>query len=216
MSMVKDLVMINGLPWKHYCAAIRMNGENIEEYVDDCYTVITHKQVYNHSIMPMSRPNLWPQPRRVRPLPPPIVQRRAGRIKKLRRVNPIEAEDNEKKVCKVRKYLYKTSKELGHNSHICKKKPTNDNVQPDQQELMEETYNNLSQTSVHSSQAPPLKIKISQRSMSHAGIPTRNLNSGIFIRSLSPMDGPFMEQLPFKARNDKTSQCVLSSKFLDA
>ncbi|GAA0171933.1 hypothetical protein LIER_25858 [Lithospermum erythrorhizon] len=171
---------LNGLPCKHVCVAITMNGEYIEEYADDCYTVSTYKQVYSHSIMPMSGPNMWPPTGRVGPLPPLIIQRRAGRIRKLRRVNLIEEEDNGKK-----------------------KKHTNDNVQPDQQESMEETYNKMSQTSFYSNQAPPLKTKTSQRFVPHAGIPSMKpvgtSTARIVIRSPSLMVGPFMQQSPFRS-----------------
>ncbi|GAA0155393.1 hypothetical protein LIER_13133 [Lithospermum erythrorhizon] len=69
----------------------------------------------------MSGPELWPQTGRVPPLPPPITIKKAGRIRRLRSVNPIEAEYSGKaEVCKVRKYLCKICKEQGHNSRGCK------------------------------------------------------------------------------------------------
>ncbi|GAA0187236.1 hypothetical protein LIER_34524 [Lithospermum erythrorhizon] len=60
----------------------------------------------------MSRSNLWPQTNRVAPLPPPMASNKAGRIRKLRRVNQIETDDKGKvQVCKI-------CKEQGHNSRV--------------------------------------------------------------------------------------------------
>ncbi|KAG9141722.1 hypothetical protein Leryth_026642, partial [Lithospermum erythrorhizon] len=81
------------------------------------------KKVYSHAIMPMAGPEFWPQTSRIAPIPPPITQKKVGRTKRLRRVNPIEVEDNgNTELCKVRKYLCKICKGQGHNSRVCKKR----------------------------------------------------------------------------------------------
>ncbi|KAG9155816.1 hypothetical protein Leryth_004082 [Lithospermum erythrorhizon] len=62
---------------------------------------------------------LWLQTDRIAPLPPPLAIKKAGRTRRLRRVNPIEAEDNGKvQVCRVRKYLCKICKGQGYNRKV--------------------------------------------------------------------------------------------------
>ncbi|GAA0154998.1 hypothetical protein LIER_12828 [Lithospermum erythrorhizon] len=142
---------LNEIPCKHGCAVIRFSGKNVEEYVHECYSIATYKAVYAHAIKPMSESDLWPQPDRVPPLPPPLTSKKVGRIRKLRRVNPIEVEDKGKaQVCKVRKYLCKICKEHGHNSRACKKRGKNvENPvvdQPAQEEFMDAPFNLFSQS----------------------------------------------------------------------
>ncbi|GAA0150661.1 hypothetical protein LIER_43111 [Lithospermum erythrorhizon] len=37
----------------------RLNGDNVEDFVDECYTVNTYKKVYVHVIQPMAGLELW-------------------------------------------------------------------------------------------------------------------------------------------------------------
>ncbi|GAA0164331.1 hypothetical protein LIER_19994 [Lithospermum erythrorhizon] len=79
VSMVKDLIMcikeasscmpmksdrkhfqLTGIPYKCACASIRLNGEDVIDYVDECYYVETYKRMYAHAIFPMAGPELWP------------------------------------------------------------------------------------------------------------------------------------------------------------
>ncbi|GAA0172381.1 hypothetical protein LIER_41325 [Lithospermum erythrorhizon] len=59
---------LNRIPCKYACATIRLNGEIVEDYVDECYILNTYKAVYDHSVMLMYGPNLWPQTRKTPPL----------------------------------------------------------------------------------------------------------------------------------------------------
>ncbi|KAG9134368.1 hypothetical protein Leryth_016249 [Lithospermum erythrorhizon] len=47
---------LNGIPCKHACAAIRLNGENVEDFVDEWYTVDTYKKKRNHGPQVQSTP----------------------------------------------------------------------------------------------------------------------------------------------------------------
>ncbi|GAA0159798.1 hypothetical protein LIER_16497 [Lithospermum erythrorhizon] len=50
---------LNGILCKHACASMILIGENVEEYVDDCYTIDTYKKVYIHAIKPMTEEEIW-------------------------------------------------------------------------------------------------------------------------------------------------------------
>ncbi|GAA0151753.1 hypothetical protein LIER_37349 [Lithospermum erythrorhizon] len=59
---------LSGIPCKHTCASIRLNREDVDDYVDECYYIDTYKKVYQHAIVPIYGPDFWPQTRRVGPL----------------------------------------------------------------------------------------------------------------------------------------------------
>ncbi|KAG5609268.1 hypothetical protein H5410_020549 [Solanum commersonii] len=51
---------IMGIPCKHAIAAIRAKKDNILDYVDDCYKVETYRRIYEHAILPINGPQMWP------------------------------------------------------------------------------------------------------------------------------------------------------------
>ncbi|KAG9143600.1 hypothetical protein Leryth_019194 [Lithospermum erythrorhizon] len=142
--------------------------------------------------------------RRAGPLPPIVKDKKAGRPRRLRRVNPIKAEGNSKSgQCKVRKYLYSICKELGHNSRACKRK--NESNEPAMGEEVGDhgptTHDNVatsqndqgpSQTSVASDTPPPVR-PMPPKATVFSRNPTR-----VTIRAPPPMLGESAEQSNFQ------------------
>ncbi|GAA0171875.1 hypothetical protein LIER_25811 [Lithospermum erythrorhizon] len=130
--------------------------------------------------------------------------KKAGRPRRLRRVNPIKAEGNNKNgQCKVRKYLCSICKESGHNSRTCKKK--NESNEPAMGEEVGDhgptTHDNVatsqndqgpSQASV-SSDTPPLVRPMPPRATFFSINPR-----GVAIRAPPPMLGASAEQSNFQ------------------
>jgi len=69
---------LTGLPCKHAARCILRMKQQLEDYVDDCFTVDTYRQLYNHIVHPISAPQMW-ESRDLPTLDPPYVQRRTGR-----------------------------------------------------------------------------------------------------------------------------------------
>ncbi|KAL0332975.1 UNVERIFIED_CONTAM: hypothetical protein Scaly_2199000 [Sesamum calycinum] len=88
LEWIREYLMIRkwdltGIPCKHALCAILCDNGNPEEYVHDCYTVDTFLKVYEHSIKPMNRPELWEKTGYI-PLLHPKFRKGVGRPKKLR------------------------------------------------------------------------------------------------------------------------------------
>ncbi|GAA0167716.1 hypothetical protein LIER_22587 [Lithospermum erythrorhizon] len=70
---------LTDIPCKHACAVIKLNGDYVEDFVDECYIVGTYKKVYAPAIQLMAGPELWPQTGRQGPLPPPMIQKKKNK-----------------------------------------------------------------------------------------------------------------------------------------
>ena len=72
--------MLTGIPCHHAIAAIEMTNENVDSFVDKCYSKETFQKVYEPIIYPVLGPQLWPKT----PSPdvvPPELTRLPGRPK---------------------------------------------------------------------------------------------------------------------------------------
>jgi len=50
---------LTGLPCKHTARCIFRMKQQLEDYVDDCFTVDTYKNLYNHIVHPITAPQMW-------------------------------------------------------------------------------------------------------------------------------------------------------------
>ncbi|CAA0818510.1 MuDR family transposase [Striga hermonthica] len=80
---------LTGLPCKHAISAIWCRKEEPGWYVDHLYTVETYRKAYELPILGINGPDLWPNVELPLPIPPVIVKR-PGRPKKVKRRNPTE------------------------------------------------------------------------------------------------------------------------------
>ncbi|KAG9149040.1 hypothetical protein Leryth_010638, partial [Lithospermum erythrorhizon] len=155
--------------------------------------------------MPMADPELWSQIGRVGPLPPIVKDKKAGRPRRLRRVNPIEADANGRTgQCNIRKYLCSICNEPGHNSRACKRKRDSNEA------VMGEEFGDhgpISQDNIATSQVDQWP---SQNSFASDSPPIRPMPAmstftprntrGVMIRAPPPMVGASMQNMaPFRS-----------------
>ena len=69
---------LTGFPCKHAARCILRMKQQVEDYVDDCFTVDTYKNLYNHIVHPISAPQMW-ETRNLPTLDPPHLQKKTGR-----------------------------------------------------------------------------------------------------------------------------------------
>lgn len=69
---------LTGLPCKHAARCILRMKQQLEDYVDDCFTVEKYRNLYSHIIHPIAAPQMW-EKRNLPDLDPPYAQRKTGR-----------------------------------------------------------------------------------------------------------------------------------------
>nr|ABI34394.1 Mutator transposable element-related protein, putative [Solanum tuberosum] len=113
---------IMGIPCKHAIAAIRAKKDNILDYVDDCYKVETYRRIYEHAILSINGPQMWPKSTKVPPLPLTIVgNKKTGRKQKARRKEADEVGASRTKIKRKQQSLdCSTCNKPGHNKKTCK------------------------------------------------------------------------------------------------
>ncbi|KAL0442141.1 UNVERIFIED_CONTAM: hypothetical protein Sradi_0153000 [Sesamum radiatum] len=118
---------LSGIPCKHVTSAIFNQKEDPEDYIDECYSVVTYKRVYASAIMLIGGENQWNESSFIPPLPQNFG-RRSGRPSKFRRRDPDEPVMKSKKgkVMKLKRQqtIVKCSKcgQLKHNTRTCPNK----------------------------------------------------------------------------------------------
>ncbi|KAL0342508.1 UNVERIFIED_CONTAM: hypothetical protein Scaly_1913400 [Sesamum calycinum] len=118
---------LSGIPCKHVTSAIFNQKEDPEDYIDECYFVVTYKRVYASAIMLIGGENQWNESLFIPPLPQNFG-RRSGRPSKCRRRDPDEPVMKSKKgkVMKLKRQqtTVKCSKcgQLKHNTRTCPNK----------------------------------------------------------------------------------------------
>ncbi|KAL0437231.1 UNVERIFIED_CONTAM: hypothetical protein Sradi_0431000 [Sesamum radiatum] len=119
---------LSGIPCKHACCAIYHQKHYPVDYVAECYSVETYKNVYAPAILPMSHEGLWSESYIIPPLPPNFG-RGAGRPAKARRRESDEPtlknkkKSKRKQILKIRRHQTtihcRTCGEPGHNTSKC-------------------------------------------------------------------------------------------------
>jgi hypothetical protein len=105
----------------HAFSAILYDCDNLEDYVDECYTVETYKKAYAPIIYPMPSEEQWVKTSNDK-LKPPVARVTPRRPKKLRKRAPDESRDP-KNLYRMRKFgscgKCSNYKGLGHNKRAC-------------------------------------------------------------------------------------------------
>ncbi|KAK9282021.1 hypothetical protein L1049_004932 [Liquidambar formosana] len=92
-----------GIPYKHAISSIAYKKENVEDYVDACYSVKTYMHCYSRMTYPVRSQKFWDETRNPLVLPP-SQRRPPGQPKKLRRrevdepQNPFKLRRNNAKI----------------------------------------------------------------------------------------------------------------------
>ncbi|KAL0355126.1 UNVERIFIED_CONTAM: hypothetical protein Sradi_3959500 [Sesamum radiatum] len=98
---------LSGIPCKHACCAIYHQRQDPVDYVAECYSVETYKNVYAPAILPMSHEGLWSESYTIPPLPSNFG-RGAGRPAKSRRRESDEPtlknKKKRKQILKIRRH----------------------------------------------------------------------------------------------------------------
>ncbi|KAG8364578.1 hypothetical protein BUALT_Bualt18G0011900 [Buddleja alternifolia] len=93
---------ISGIPCKHACSAINVQGLQVEEFVHKSYTVETYLKVYGLALMPINGRNEWKKSDFIPPIPP-NGGRESGRPPVARRMEVDEVQTKKKERNKGRK-----------------------------------------------------------------------------------------------------------------
>ncbi|KAI8535698.1 hypothetical protein RHMOL_Rhmol10G0193900 [Rhododendron molle] len=80
------------IPCKHACAAIGLNKQKVEKYVQPCYSRDTYLGVHYHMIQPIPGKHDWVKSNQEE-IHPPFMRRPSGRPRKARRKAAEEVED---------------------------------------------------------------------------------------------------------------------------
>ncbi len=113
---------LTGIPCIHACSALAMHRGNPEEYVDECYTVDTHKLIYGNLIHPIRSADQWEDMGHNPIKPPNHVVVKRGRPKKKRRREQGEPECTNKMRKTGMLVHCSICKQPGHNKTTCKGK----------------------------------------------------------------------------------------------
>lgn len=109
---------LTGIPCIHACSAIYHSRHRPEEYVDDCYRLVTYLRSYKQGIHAMPGPEAWPEGGNAVILPP-HVRVQPGRPRKARKREP----DEPKVPYKVSRHGYVVKcgncGNEGHNARAC-------------------------------------------------------------------------------------------------
>ncbi|KAJ8438929.1 hypothetical protein Cgig2_033816 [Carnegiea gigantea] len=113
---------LTGLPCKHAARCIFRMKQQLEDYVEDCFTVEKYKNLYNHIVHPIVAPQMW-EKRNLPNLDPPYAQRKISRPLKHKRRESLNAPLPESqsqqlphKVLRFGTTRCKTCEHLGHNA----------------------------------------------------------------------------------------------------
>ncbi|KAL4585547.1 hypothetical protein LXL04_010169, partial [Taraxacum kok-saghyz] len=129
---------LTGIPCLHAMAAIANLNQNVEDYVDSCFTKNSFLNTYSYSIQPMNGSTSWPKTTYNKILPP-VSRRLPGRPKTKRKNGQFEKEDDKKQTTTRAGRTQRCSycQAHGHKKHKC---PRKGKIQVQQVEEMKEGH----------------------------------------------------------------------------
>ncbi|KAI5437350.1 hypothetical protein KIW84_023457 [Lathyrus oleraceus] len=106
-----------GIPCRHAVAALSYRKQNLDEFVDACYTREKFALCYGFSVSPINGQDMWPEVEMEPPLPP-AYKNGPGRPKKIRIRE--SGEDGARKRRSGVAYKCTKCDNFGHNAMTCK------------------------------------------------------------------------------------------------
>ncbi|XP_047983687.1 uncharacterized protein LOC125224347 [Salvia hispanica] len=111
---------LTGIPCVHGCAVINFLKQNMDDYVNEWFSVGKYKLAYGYGLPALNGEKLWPAAEGLPVIPPPI-RKMPGRPKKVRRRDPYEKEpERPNKLRKTCQMTCQNCFQEGHNSRTCK------------------------------------------------------------------------------------------------